>query len=374
MRTLILSALTFVAVFGCSKKSDESSSGGSAASNIDLVLSSSTLSTLRDPGEVRTFAGSSCNVNTDAGGSESGLCYTPARIGGYFNLVSLGSTMGGAGVRLLGGGSLSGLEAVFHAAAFDLKTSPTIEGEDNIQDGTSASYNLVSLSVQAIEYTFTGTSSNKYYHVRIPFVATPPSSSSVFASCGLGGGLAEADTFGTLYQGITASAGDILVCIKSSSSETCANSDYQWVDGSGVQSATRPSSPQRLAGSYLMTADTCTQGASHPELNWGSAGLDILLSSSVSVTAAIDRGNKTYTVGSSSGSKLTVNLNIATTGSLFVPTSAMSGDLSAATETAILQNLSSIQIKPIYIKNRKTNAAPGTGDMTATATLSVSNE
>jgi type 1 fimbria pilin len=36
-----------------------------------------------------------------------------------------------------------------------------------------------------------------------------------------------------------------------------------------------------------------------------------------------------------------------------------------------LQNITSIQLKPVYIKNRKTNAAPGTGDMTATATLTV---
>jgi hypothetical protein len=360
-------SLTLSLTLSCSSKKDDASSGGGSG-NIEIVLSSSNI-TLNNKSLV-PMAGTNCNVTTDAGGNESGKCYTPTQVKGIFNMATMGSTMGGAPVRLLGGGTATGLAAVFQKAEFNLKTSPALAGEDNIESG-SGTYNLVTLSVQSIEFTIVGTASNKYYHVRVPFTTTPPSANSTFSTCGLGGGLDEADTLGTLYTGITAYPGDILVCIKTSSSESCEHADFQWVDASGNLSSTRPGSPKQLTGSYLYTADSCTAGSSHPEITWGYAGLDIMLSSSVTATAEFTGGTKTYTVGGNSGTALTVTLDIATDNSIFVPSSAISGDLSAATESDILQNITSIQLKPVYIKNRKTNAAPGTGDMTATATLTV---
>lgn len=375
---VLLGALATV-LWGCSgsKGGDSSQGGGSAASNVDLVLLSSSLSSSLNASADRyaAMAGTNCSVTTDVGGTETGKCYSALQIKGYFNSLTLGATSGGAGVRLLGGGSLTGLEAVFSRAAFDLKTSPAIEGEDNIQDGTSSSYNLMTIKIQALEYSFVGTSANKYYHVRIPFVTTPPSASSVYANCGLGGGLAEADTLGTLYPNLTAYPGDILVCIKNTSSETCADADYQWVESSGATASVRPSSPLRLTGNYLYVEDeTCDMSGATPSVNWGAVGLDILLQSPVSVSASINGGVKTYTSGGTSGNKLTVNIDIDSDGAIFVPSSAIGPDLSSATESQILQNLASIQVSAIYVKNRKNNGAPGTGDLSASVSLSVTSE
>lgn len=356
---------TILLVLGaCSKKEEQNASSGGGVGNIDLVLRSTDISPLR------MFAGSGCNVSTDAGGNESGLCYTPIEVKGIFNQANLGSTTGGAPVRLLGGGTATGLSEVFKKAAFDLKTSPALDGDDNIQDG-GGTYNIVTLRVQALELAFLGTSAAKVYRVRIPFTTTPPSANTTFSTCGLGGGITDADTLGTLYSGVTAFAGDILVCVKASTSELCADTDFQWVDGAGALSSSRPGSPKRLAGVYLATADSCSAGAQHPEVTWGSAGLDVMLTAPVSVSAVFAGGVKQYTVGSQTGSKLTVSLDVDLAQSIFVPTSAINGDLAAATENQILQNIDAILLKPIYVKNRKTNAAPGTGDMTATATLTV---
>lgn len=371
VKLLILNLILMVTT-SCGEKKNSASEDKYANSNIKIVLKSTDESSF-SPSGISAFSGSNCNVNTDMGGSESGKCYTPLYVKGVFNMASISSTQGGPGARILGGGTEVGLESVFKKAEFDLKNSPELSGEDNLQDSTNSSFNLVSLSVQAIEYAFRATSSNKFYYVRIPFVTTPPSASSAFSSCGLDGGLTEADSLGTLYTGLTAYPGDILVCVKTSSSESCSDSDYQWIDNQSLTS-TRPASPKKLSGTYLMSEDSCTQGADHPELTWGSTTLDILLSSPVSVSASIDQGVKTYSSNGTSGNKLEFSLDIDTASALFVPSSAISSDLATATESEVLNHIGSIQIKPIYIKNRKNNPSPGTGDMTASAAITISNE
>ncbi len=355
--------LLFTLLAGCNSSSTSDSSSG----NLSIVFTSSTLAA-----RPLLRAGASCSVDTDAGGHEMGLCYTPLQIGGYFNEASLSKTGGGAPIRILGGGTDSGLAAVFKKSAFDLKTSPTIaSGDDNIQDG-GGTYDILTIRAQALEVAFVADTGNQVYHVRIPFAATPPSSSTVFSSCGLGGGLTDADTLGTLFGSVVAEAGDILVCIKAISTETCADTDYQWVSGTTL-SSTRPATPKQLVGTYLKNSDACTDGATHPEVTWGSANLDILLGTAVTVSAEITAGVKTYTSGGTMGSKLTVTLDIGSAESLFVPTSALGSDLGAVTQAQVLAAIDSILFKPVYIKNRKTSSAAGTGDLTATATLTVSN-
>jgi hypothetical protein len=357
---LLLVLLSFVTSCG-------SEDGGGDPGNLSIVFTSSTLST-----RSAVRAGSGCTVSTDAGGVELGLCYTPLQISGYFNRAQFTSTGGGTPVRILGGGTDTGIAAAFKKTAFDLKTAPTIaSSEDNIEDG-GGTYNLASIQMQALEVAFTAESGNRIYRVRIPFVTTPPSSSSVYSSCGLGGGLADADTAGTLFGSVVALPGDILVCIKSSASETCADTDYQWIVGSGLV-PTRTGSVRTLTGTYLSTAESCTAAADHSEIDWGYLNFDLTLGTPVTVSAASSGGTKTYTSGGTSGTKLTVNLDVASTGSLFVPTSALGVDLSAATEGQILAAMESILLKPVYVKKRKNSASSDSGDMAATVTLTVSN-
>lgn len=340
--------------------SDSSSSG---SGDISLILKSTTLST-------RSRAGSSCTVSYDSTNA-SGLCYTPIEVTGYFNVGLLSNTGGGTPVRILGGGTTSGLSSVFKKSQFNLKSSPTIASQDNIQDG-GGSYNLVNLEVQSVEVAFYAEATNKVYRTRIPFTTTPPSANSSFSSCGLGGGLTTADELGSLFGSVTAQPGDILVCIKSTTSDTCSDTDYQWVDNTGTLFSTRPASPLRLTGTYLRTADSCSSGSSHPDITWGSATLNIGLGSSFTVNAAFGSGGtKTYTLSSGSGTKLILNLDISTTNSLFVPTSALNGDLNSFTQTQILQQIQSVLLKPVYVANNKSSASV-TSDGMLSATLSAS--
>ncbi len=341
-----------------------SGGGDSNTGTMSIVLKSTSLAT-------RSRTGTACNPTVN-GAPEGGLCYTPLSVLGYFNQASLSSTGGGAGVRILGGGSTVGLEGVFKKTAFDLKTPPTIpSSDDNIQDGTAASYDILSISLQAIEVVFEAESTPKYYHMRIPLVNTPPSTSSVFSGCLTSQENSSADEYGTLYGSTNALAGDILICIKTSATDTCADTDYQWVTG-GALSATRPGSPERLTGAQLITADSCTPGAEHPEVTWGYGTIDILLDSPVSVTATNGGGGKTYTSGGVSGSRLTVTLDIDTNLSLFESVNGLVTDLSLATQNQILTNIAKIQLKPIYIRNNASSAVTS-GDMEASATLTVSD-
>jgi hypothetical protein len=378
---VILVGVLFIASASCDKKKDQPSES-TPSQSVTIRFTSSTMvnnsfysqnqgvkADLNKFGP-QILAGSSCTVQTDAGGTESGLCYSPIEVSGNFNQANLGSTSGGAPVRILGGGYLKGLEAVFHRAAFNLKTTPSILGDDNIQDG-GGQYNIVTLTIQYLETAFTATPDSKVFRVRIPFVSTPPSISSVFTQCGLGGGISEADLYGTLFGNVQAQAKDILVCIKATKTDVCADADYLWVNSDGTTTATRPALPKQVSGQYLSTIDQCTPGADHPDVTWGYFNMDVMLNSPVSVSASFDKGVKTYNVGGKTGSWLTFTVDFNTSNSLFVPTSALSSDLAATTESTILQNIDKILLTPLYIKQRKNNASPGTGDLTATAVASV---
>lgn len=356
----LLGALAAFQVISCTN------SPGGGDSKINLLLTSSDLST-----SSLTRSGSNCSVTYEST-TVTGKCYTPLKVSGFFNKATLGSTSGGDPVRLLGGGSTSGLEAVFKKAAFDLSTSPTLEGDDNIEDG-GGTYNMMSLSIQGLEIAFEAEATNKVYRVRIPFTTNPPSANSTFSTCGLDGGTTEADTLGTLWSGITATAGDVLVCIKSAISETCEDTDFQWVDGSGNLQSTRPGSPKQVTGTHLLTADSCTAGSEHPDITWGNATFDVSLSSSVSVSASRgDSGTKTYTVGSQSGRTLTATIDVDTANILFVPTAALAADLSSQTQAAILGNIENILLKSIYTNAHKSTAASSSdGMLSATVTLAV---
>ncbi len=347
-----------------------SQSPGGGSSSLAIVLKSTQLLLGRPPVSPKSRAGSACSFTYEST-TVIGRCYTPLSVKGFFSQATFGKIAGGAPVRILGGGTLVGFEDIFHKAEFDLSTAPSIDGEDNIQDG-GGTYNYVSMRTHALEYSFEAEASAKIYHVRIPFTGTPPSSNSTYSSCLTSGELTQADTLGTLWSSITAQAGDILVCIKATEDEVCAASDYQWVDGGGNLQSTRPGAPKRLTGSQLLTADACTAGIDHPDVTWGGSDLMIRLGSDVTVSAAITGGTKTYTTASGSGTMLTLTIDVDSTGSLFVPDASISYDLDSAVESTILGTIETILPIPVYVSNNKATAATGNeGMFSGTATLSV---
>ncbi len=359
MKRLLAVALGLLLLWGCGQNS------GSTSGSANLVFLSSTLG--RAP---VARAGAACSVSP-VGPAVSGLCYTPTKISGVFSQISISKTSGGAPARSLGGGTEVGFANIFKNAPFNLKTSPTIaSSDDNLQDGTGP-YNILSVTMQALEIEFTAENPARVYRVRIPFASTPPSSTAAYATCLTAGEKDEADKYGKLFGSSVVQAGDILVCIKNTVTETCADADYQWVNGTALVPI-RPGSPKQIAGTYLLKADACVAGASRPSITWGSATMDLNLSAAVDLTAAISAGKKTYTSGKTSGSTLTATIDITSTNSLFVPTTTLAGDLNAATQTQILGAIDNILLKPIYLKKAKTSAATVTDEgMSATVTVKI---
>lgn len=373
-------AVIGLAVFSAACGKDDSGGGsGSGSGNVNIAVKSSAFSALARSKAKYSALSTNCSVQN---GAATGKCYTPTRVAGNFNMASLGSTYGGVPVRLLGGGEkYHGLDDVFRTAPFDLSESVFIDGDDNIQDGGGGPYNMVTLHAQALETQFLA--AGKYFTVRLFFVGQPPSSESVFSSCGLDSGTLEGmDEKGVLYSGMPSGiqAGDILVCIKDTQGAICADSDFQWVnDSSGYAlSSTRPSTPVRLTGSYFQSlSNQCSQGSEHPDLTWGGTDLYASLATPISVSASFSEGTKIYTSGSASGSTLDVTVDLNVENSIFVPSSAIASFESTDYATdgpTVRGNLDQILLKQVYEYNARSSSSQVIESMlSATVSLAISD-
>lgn len=351
-------------------------SGGSASptSYVTIKFTSSTLQPTYF-NFFSTFAPervTSCtSLNVTGVGAVAGECFTPYKVSGSFRQAQLGSTGGGAPVRILGGGNLyHGFQDVMRHESFDLSTAISMTGDDNIEDGTGGPYNLLTLDAQFLEYTFRAHigADPKYVTVRNYFAPSIPSTSTLLTDCGLTSGeLAEADLYGTLHAGIAAQSGDIMVCVKNASTDTCAAEDFNWVDASGElhpSTGDRPASPKQITGTYLTNTPSCTQSSGHPEITWGETEFASNLSDSVSISA-VNGSRKVYTSGSASGDLLEINIDISATDSLFVPTSSGLDLGSVGTQAQLMQSIDKVLLTPIYNNAYRSNNSSANGAILA---------
>lgn len=348
-------------------------SGGSGNVNIKLKSAAKTSLMLAADGVGCGAPGAS---NGSSGGSGSGgSCYTPTAIRGHFNSLQV------SGARLMGGGNkYHGLEEVVRTGYFDLAKPLLLDGDDNIQDKRESPFNILDLGVQSIEYQFLA--AGKYFNVRIPLVTLPIAEDPQFKGCIDEGGLGEAAKYTKLYaEGISVTAGDILVCIKDGLSDLCKDSEYSWVEESGTLASTRPSSPMRLTGSYAYTKSKCSSGADHPDATWSSMAIHASHSSALGVTAAFgDAGKKIYTLNGKTGNTLDVVVEISMAQQLFVPSSVVSAYIStdyAAQGATILKNIDKVTLRQIYQYNTRTSTSQeidGENMGTATLTATVSDK
>lgn len=360
---LIASGLCMALLVSCfnNDSDDESSS-------VNLKIKSTSLEAARG---VRSRA--ACSMTVDSA-TDNGYCYTPYSVSAYISKASLSSSTGGPPVRVLGGGdAYSGFDEIFRHNLMDLRQVPDIDSDDNIQDGVSASYNLVSFDVRAMETVFIATAADKYFHVRHFFVDQPAMGGSEYSSCGMTDSEeALVDSKAQLWTGFTSvRRGDLLVCIKATEDETCAAGDYQWVDSNGDLQSARPGSPKQITGTYLLSDTSCSVSGETTSLEWGYAQLMFNLNDAISITAAINGGTKTYTSGGSSGTQMTFTVDIDTANSLYATQASGLSNLATATEAEVLDDIENLMLKPIYVEKTKSNAS-STNSTGVNATVTVS--
>lgn len=375
--------LKVVACGGDGKKAD-SGSGSSNGGNTNVKVTSADAMMISSALAPSLTEGCDCSTpGTSMGGpvcgsNPQGKCYTPSAIRGHFNVLMAGS-------RLLGGGDkYHGLESVFRTGFFDFSKPVFLDGDDNIQDGSVSSQNIVTMSVQSLEYQFLA--AGKYFNVRIPMVTIPAAQDPQFIGCIDEGGLGESAKYTALYaDGINVSAGDILVCIKDTQITVCKDADYNWVDSSGnltAMSATRPASPLRLTGSYAFNKSSCQSGADHPDVTWGSMEIYASSSAALGITASIEGGKKIYVKGTESGNALDVTVSFDMSNQLFVPNVAAAAYASsdyAASGATIRQNLDKIMLRQVYQYNTRSSASvnidsDNMGSATITTVVSTKEE
>jgi hypothetical protein len=362
----VLAYVTFVSG-ACSKGKDKKAEAeSSGTSNLNLSLKSSKVTALT---LLAATEGCSCGTpGTGNGGplcdgGGDGKCYSPTAFKGYFNLMNISSISGGY-ARLLGGGNkYHGLEAVFRTAYFDVTKSVFFDGDDNIQDNTTTSaFTMGNIDMQAVDYQFSAV--GKYFNIRVPAITFPVVSDPKFVGCIDEGGLSESVKYVKLYSTTqTISAGDILVCLKTTKTAACTDAEYLWIDKStGAISPTRPSTPVRFSGSAFGNPSSCKAGADHPEVNWGSVSFLIGMDATpVSVTAAFSGGKKTYTSGGVSGNTMDVTIDLDASNQIFVPQSLVTAFTTttenSSYETEILKNLSVLTLRGLYDHNTRASTS-----------------
>jgi hypothetical protein len=371
MRLLFLSLMiVFHLMAACSDNKDEGSgvSGDEASDgNINVNLTSTDFALSPDGFALAEEEGCECSQpGTSQGGSicgsrPDGKCYTPTAMKGFFNtlyLSGVGSSNDGS-ARLMGGGNkYTGLESVFRTGFFDVSESVFLDGDDTLQiDG--GSFDLVDMRVQTIEYQFGA--AGKFFNVRIPLVNLPTTTDPEFEGCIDEGGLGESAKYVDLYSApTTVTAGDILVCVTDSASDSCADADFKWTNSSGELLSTRPSSPLRLTGSAAFEPSTCTSGADYPEVTWGSMALYAQLAEDAEASAEIIEGKKLYTAGGKSGNTLNTTVDLDLSNQLYVPSSLSAAYLStdyAANGATILGALDRITLRQIYQLNTRSSSS-----------------
>lgn len=402
---LAITVITLAAFFfGCDKKKDngsQSSSSGQSSMALILASSSSVLMASHSVGELFTTL-TSCNI-TIGSSTQTGNCFTPLSIKSKATQLNGASSFGGLPIRLLNfsaapeGSGYDGPFGILGVAPFDFSVPQATTNpysDDNIQDGISTTvYNRVTVNMKSLELQIEIPSANsgvtqRFWTIRYPFIPQDLTSISGYSTClASDSHLADVATApdAKIYSApANFLVGDVLLCQKAASTDVCADSDFEYISSTdGSTSSTRPSSPVRLSGTYLLSHESsCAVENGHPNMSLGYIDFDASLTAGFKATRVIDRGVSTYTITSgcegttcnsgtaSSGNAVVVTVTYSTDNSIFVPTGI---DLTSDSASSIRQNLYRILIKPLYVLNNRTGV--GNGDapgISATTTFSLS--
>lgn len=394
--SLLILVIFTLNILSCDKKknNDSEDSSSSKTSNIALLISTSN-SLLNQSLHIKQNTNSStkmlnaCNVTIGAS-SHSGNCFTPLSVKAKSAQLNAGSSLGGIPIRLLNftaSATNSGLDSPFGilgVAPFDFSNPQAITNtysEDNIQDGTvSTIYNRIIVDMRSLEMTIEIPSSNtnvssKFWTIRYPFIPQDLTTITGYSDCASQDPhIAELATsaLGKIYSSPSSfSIGDVLLCQKSLSTDTCLDSDFEYINSTdGTTSTTRPSTPVQLTGSYLLAhSSSCSITGTNPSLSLGYINFESNLANGFKAEKTNTNGNYSYDISSGCESSSTCNSGVLRQGntatitisydmiqSVFAPSDI---DLNTETEANLKKNLHRILLKPLYVINNRTSEGNG---------------
>lgn len=400
----------FLALLVSSCSSSSSSSGGDggggageiAISGINLIMNSPGVATsnIAPAINVKTQAQTNCQISLSSETQESGKCITPLDISGSISSVSLSSQYGtgeAGPTRILGGGSELALNSsgAVDVESFTLSEADQISaGEDTVSD-TTYYFDRIQLLLASLNVKFAAAS--KYYTVRYVFFEQPVLGNSIINECITDANYrTEIEENGELFANMSFQSGDILVCQKDTADETCADSDFQWVDtAAGTLSSNRSSIAEnnlaRLAGEQAQSGEVDCENNGE-DMNLGGLDLQVNISSPFTITAVENSSAtaKTYTYtpdctpvsgteGSctgtpESGTNVAFLINFDLDNAVFVKEDI--DDIDTISAADLLKSITSVMLKPLYILNNTSVAGAGldpSWNATVSATLSASN-
>ncbi|GGX64909.1 hypothetical protein [Saccharospirillum salsuginis] len=272
------------------------------------------------------------NGNYDDAGPRSGSCITPVSVTGHVDSINLGGDYFGGGIRLLGGGSGFGQDYILEGSVIDLADPLSLGGEDNAQDTDFAHHNSrVSTVFNYLDVQFavprtdeaTQESTAEYWTYRYAFVPYPFSQEPVYtrseptpgdvtytetgntlADCLAtdfpeAGEMADANNAQLLAGATGVKTGDILICRKTSATDSCTPDDFKWLDiTSGQFVDNRPAKNEDVFRFTRMANHKITCESQHdgPGFSVDLGGFDIhaALYKDIQFSADIDRDSKIY--------------------------------------------------------------------------------
>jgi hypothetical protein len=357
-------------------------SGGPGATAISVVLRSSTLvgaapstRALRPQGGDAGAASSDvrhCRLSLNGPDGVDGFCTTPLRVRGTANQISVSGPTH-VPTRLLGGGQ-QGVEGLFSYHPFELDTSATLAGEDNVGevetqfDELKVHWNHVETSFEAAGRVFT---------LRHVVFSQPIFDEPAFDSCIRNPGERERiEKAGQLFPGVTAKRGDVLVCIKNDKAERCTDGEFSWVDATtGALTKVRPDKPARLAGEFFTTKPRCTPAPETRDTGFTAPvfELRVKLAAPFWLAAKNTTDHRVYRfrdgAGTRSGSKLTLAFDFDLQSSLFWEI-----DPATATEAEILSGIDRVMLVPLRVANGRTQDGDGAAQQGMTVKVSAALE
>ncbi len=336
-----------------------------------------------NPAITPTSATTACTVTDSDNNVVSGTCINPINITGYalqVDILDLGGTQGtGASgpARLFAGDTTTGERWGY--APFDFADPVAMAGTPNLPDFND-SYRWDHVNVEANNLDVVAFIKDQYWHIRMVFTSSPVTLETAVQNCGIEQNTYDALATYTRYLSDTIDfyRGDILLCRKDSSTDTCTDTDWQWYDLDSNQfTSTRPSNP--LQHDWTANDVSCSLDENNrPSINEGHYDLfaeteEYYLTGEYS-NCYIDF---TYidpdTSESSSGNTLSAEFDFDSESSVFLPNISNS-TLSSSSNNEILN---AFIFKQMYIRNSFDDPdaiVDGIANLTAEPTIAVSQD